>query len=224
MLLTLLLGGDFRALLIGVLLIVPSVLICLSVHEAAHGFAAFLLGDRTAERAGRLTLDPLAHIDPWGFLCMMLLGFGWARPVPVNISNFKNRRVGMGVTALAGPLSNIILALLSFMVMMLIPYQLSGSSFIQILRSFFYYLGSLSIGLGVFNLIPIHPLDGSRILDAVLPYKAQVKYNNFLRKYSSIILLIVIVLLWYGGLSVLIGRAQSIVMGWAYNIVSALVF
>ena len=101
MLLDLILGGDVRALLIGVLIGIPAVVICLSFHEAAHGFAAYLLGDRTAQASGRLTLDPLAHIDPWGFVCMLLLGFGWARPVPVNISHFKNRRLGMGVTVIA---------------------------------------------------------------------------------------------------------------------------
>ena len=92
MLLRTLLSGDLRAALITLALSLPAVVMCLSVHEAAHGAAAYLMGDRTARDSGRLTLSPLAHIDPFGFLCLLLFGFGWARPVPVNISNFKNRR------------------------------------------------------------------------------------------------------------------------------------
>lgn len=225
MLLSLLFSGDFRKLLVGVLLIVPSVLICLSVHESAHGFAAYLLGDRTAKNSGRLTLDPLAHIDPLGFACMMLLGFGWARPVPVNISNFKNRRRDMGITALAGPLSNVLLAFLSYFAMAEIMLHLqTANNFTQILVNFFYYLGAMSVGLGVFNLIPIHPLDGSRILDAILPFKAQVRFQNVMQRYSSVILLAVIVVLWFGGLDILIGSARTIVSNWAYMLARALPF
>ncbi|MGM9612643.1 MAG: site-2 protease family protein, partial [Butyricicoccus sp.] len=170
MLLNLILGGNLRALLIGTLLGIPAVLICLSFHEAAHGLAAYLMGDRTAQASGRLTLDPLAHIDPWGFVCMLLLGFGWARPVPVNVSQFKNRRLGMGVTAAAGPLSNILLGFFGYFAAALILYKFYPfSSFVQILFMFFSYIGSLSVGLAMFNLLPVHPLDGSRILDAILP-------------------------------------------------------
>jgi Zn-dependent protease len=223
MLLDLILGGDVRALLIGVLIGIPAVVICLSFHEAAHGFAAYLLGDRTAQASGRLTLDPLAHIDPWGFVCMLLLGFGWARPVPVNISHFKNRRLGMGVTAAAGPISNFILGFIGYFIAVFIVYQSYPlSNFTQILCMFFSYIGSLSIGLAVFNLLPVFPLDGFRILDALLPYKAQVKYQNFMNRYGSIILLLVVAVIWFGGISILIGGAQTLMAGWAEAVVRAI--
>lgn len=216
MLLNLILGGNLRALLIGTLLGIPAVLICLSFHEAAHGLAAYLMGDRTAQASGRLTLDPLAHIDPWGFVCMLLLGFGWARPVPVNVSQFKNRRLGMGVTAAAGPLSNILLGFLGYFAAALILYKFYPfSNFMQILFMFFSYIGSLSVGLAMFNLLPVHPLDGSRILDAILPFGAQLKYQNFMNRYGSIVLMIVVALIWFGGISILIAGSQSLVAGWA---------
>lgn len=216
MLLNLILGGNLRALLIGTLLGIPAVLICLSFHEASHGLAAYLMGDRTAQASGRLTLDPLAHIDPWGFVCMLLLGFGWARPVPVNVSQFKNRRLGMGVTAAAGPLSNILLGFLGYFAAALILYQFYPfSSFAQILFMFFSYIGSLSVGLAMFNLLPVYPLDGFRILDAILPFGAQLKYQNFMNRYGSIVLLIVVALIWFGGISILIAGSQSLVAGWA---------
>lgn len=223
MLINLLLDGDLRALLIGVLLLVPSVVICLTIHECAHGLAAFLMGDRTAARAGRLTLDPMAHIDPWGFLCLMLFGFGWARPVPVNLSNFKNRRLGDAVTALAGPLSNFVLAFVAFFVMIMLSASLQmTSSFSVILVQFFWYLGALSTGLGVFNLLPIHPLDGSHVLNSILPFDLQRRWNNFISRYQSIILLVVILILWRGGLSMVILYAQGGILGLAQQLASLL--
>ena len=107
-------SGDLRSAFITLALSLPAIVLCLSIHEAAHGGAAYLLGDRTAHDSGRLTLSPLAHIDPVGFICLLLFGFGWARPVPVNISNFKNRRTGMAVTALAGPAANFVTAFIAY--------------------------------------------------------------------------------------------------------------
>ena len=109
-----LLSGDLRSAFITLALSLPAIVLCLSVHEAAHGGAAYMLGDRTARDSGRLTLSPMAHIDPVGFLCLLLFGFGWARPVPVNISNFKNRRTGMAATALAGPVANFVTAFVAY--------------------------------------------------------------------------------------------------------------
>lgn len=209
MLINLLFAGDMSALLIGVLLIIPSVVICLTVHECAHGVAARLMGDRTAEMAGRLTLDPKAHIDPWGFLCLMLFGFGWARPVPVNLSNFKNRRLGDAITSLAGPVSNLVLAFLAFLGMIFLSVSdFSSTNFGAIVVQFLWYMGALSTGLGVFNLIPVYPLDGSHVLDAILPFDLQRKWHNFVARYQAIILLVVIFLLWQGGLSILISAVQ----------------
>lgn len=222
MLLNLILGGNLRALLIGTLLGIPAVIICLSFHEAAHGLAAFLMGDRTAQASGRLTLDPMAHIDPAGFLCMLLLGFGWARPVPVNFSSFKNRRLGIGITAVAGPLANFILSFVTYFLMGFFLFRVQDpSNFLQIVYQFLGYIAALSAGLGIFNLLPVHPLDGSRILDAILPFGAQLKYQNFMRRYGSIILLIVIALIWYGGLDILVGGTQSLISSWALRLAQA---
>lgn len=219
MLINLLFAGDMRALLIGVLLAVPSVVICLTVHECAHGLAARLMGDRTAEMAGRLTLDPMAHIDPWGFLCLMLFGFGWAKPVPVNVSNFKNRRAGDAVTALAGPVSNFLLAFVAFFGMTALGQVLPlRSNFEIILLQFLWYLGALSTGLGVFNLIPIYPLDGSHVLNSILPFDLQRRWNNFIARYQSVLLLVFILVLWWGGLDIVIGGARRLLLGLAQRL------
>lgn len=214
-----LLSGDLRSFLIALCLMLPAVVICLTVHECAHGLAARALGDRTAERAGRLTLDPLAHIDPLGFLCMLLLGFGWARPVPVNVSGFriKNRKAGMAIVALAGPLSNLVLAFVSYIAALLLTYKVqSDAMFIQTVQMFFSYIGALSVGLGVFNLIPVHPLDGSRVLDAFLPYRIQAKLD----RYQPIILLAVVAIVYFGLFDLVINRVDN----WILNLAVRAVF
>ncbi len=119
--------GDFQSAIITLALSLPAVILCLTVHEAAHGGMAYLLGDRTARDSGRVTLSPYAHIDPFGFLCLLIFGFGWARPVPVNIGNFKNRKAGMALTAFAGPASNFILAFIAFIGYQAIGYHLLGT-------------------------------------------------------------------------------------------------
>ena len=214
-----LLSGDLRSFLIALCLMLPAVVICLTVHECAHGLAARLLGDRTAQRAGRLTLDPLAHIDPLGFLCMLLLGFGWARPVPVNVSGFriKNRKAGMAIVALAGPLSNLVLAFVSYIVALLLAYKVpSDAMFVQTVQLFFAYIGTLSVGLGLFNLIPVRPLDGSRVLDAFLPYRIQAR----LERYQPIILLAVVAIVYFGLFDLVINRVDN----WILNLAVRAVF
>lgn len=157
-----------------------AVLITLTVHEYCHGYAAYKLGDPTAKSLGRLSLNPIKHIDPIGALCMVLFRFGWARPVPINPRYFKKPKRDFAITALAGPLSNIILAFLSAF-LYLLTYQLLkdvkfGNNFLysaaQNTLNFIFIFHAVNIGLAIFNLIPIPPLDGSRILNAVLPQKA----------------------------------------------------
>ena len=210
MLLRTLLSGDLRSALIMLALSLPAIVLCLSVHEAAHGGAAYLLGDRTARDSGRMTLSPLAHIDPVGFLCLLLFGFGWARPVPVNISNFKNRRSGMAITALAGPAANFVTAFFAYCLYFLAG-MVDGSVFMQVLGQFLLTVASMSVGLGVFNLIPIHPLDGSRVLDAYLPFSWSLK----IQKYQPVILLVFILALWRGWLDILMSRVGVVIFRWA---------
>ena len=199
-----LLSGDLRTAMITLALSLPAIVLCLSVHEAAHGGAAYLLGDRTAHDSGRLTLSPMAHIDPVGFLCLLLFGFGWARPVPVNISNFKNRRTGMALTALAGPAANFVTAFVAYCLYFLI-WIYGDSVFMQVLGEFLSIVASMSVGLGVFNLIPVHPLDGSRVLDAYLPFSWSLK----LQRYQPVIILLFVFALWRGWLNIIMSRVAG---------------
>lgn len=223
MLLETLFSGDLKNALIALALTLPAIILCLTLHELAHGACAYALGDRTAMNAGRLTLDPMAHIDPMGFLCMLLLGFGWAKPVPVNPARFRgNRRWGMALVALAGPLTNFVLGfvcmLLFFALSVLELHGRFASVFVGVVAIFFRYMGLLSVGLGTFNLLPIHPLDGSRILDAFLP----LKWHQFLARYQQYLLLALIALMWFGGTRLLIASAQGVVWSAAVAVFRAL--
>ncbi|MFA5561783.1 MAG: site-2 protease family protein [Eubacteriales bacterium] len=160
------------------LLMIPSVLIALTVHEVSHGYAAYRLGDPTARSLGRLSLNPLRHLDIVGTLCMLFLGFGWAKPVPINPRNFKNPRVDMAKTAFAGPLSNILLAFFSIpfylLLLSLVP-QLRGAGVVGLFAEYFglflFYFQLLNLSLALFNLLPVPPFDGSRIFYLLLPKK-----------------------------------------------------
>jgi len=145
-----------------------SVILCLTVHETCHGLAAYGLGDPTAKRRHRLSLNPLRHIDWFGLLMMVVAGFGWAKPVPVNPNYFKNPKRGMAVTALAGPVSNFVLALALMLAVRVLWTGPVGDGVLMFLVE----TAILSIGLGVFNLIPIPPLDGSKVLFSLLPERA----------------------------------------------------
>ena len=210
-------SGDLRSAFITLALSLPAIVLCLSIHEAAHGGAAYLLGDRTAHDSGRLTLSPLAHIDPVGFICLLLFGFGWARPVQVNISNFKNRRTGMAVTALAGPAANFVTAFIAYCLYFVV-WIYGNSVFMQVLGEFLAIVASMSVGLGVFNLIPVHPLDGSRVLDAYLPFSWSLK----LQRYQPVIILLFIFALWRGWLDIVMMRVSNIILGWAAQLMSML--
>lgn len=171
----------------------------LSIHEFAHGFAAHRLGDDTAKNMGRLNLSPLSHLDPIGAICLFLFGFGWARPVPVNPGNFpfKKRKMGMVITSLAGPLSNLLTAFFAVLLLRVIDafYPQSApmfvNTFLSVVVSLLYVLISMNIGLAVFNFIPIPPLDGSKILNAVLPPRIYFKIMQY-EQYGFIVLLILI--------------------------------
>lgn len=162
---------DFGSML-DMVLRLAAVLLCLTVHETCHGLAAYALGDSTARRAHRLSLNPLRHIDWFGLLMMFAAGFGWAKPVPVNPNYFKKPKQGMALTALAGPVSNFLLALLTLLAARIFCDVAAYSETNQRILDFLLMVAVLSIGLGLFNLVPIPPLDGSKVLFAVLPDRA----------------------------------------------------
>lgn len=168
---------------------VAAIFLCLTIHETCHGLMAYALGDPTAKRMHRLSLNPLRHIDWFGLLLMFAVGFGWAKPVPVDMRYFKKPKEGMALTALAGPFSNLLLALLLIFCSKPIYLYAPDSTVWNTTFQFLLTTAVLSIGLGLFNLIPIPPLDGSKILAVLLPdhiYYQLMRYE----RYGMILLLI----------------------------------
>ncbi len=165
---------------------IPSILIASTVHEYAHAYSAFKLGDPTAKAEGRLTLNPLKHIDPIGALSMIIFRFGWSKPVPINEYNFEKREIYTALTALAGPVSNLILASLTGLLNYIL--DLDPDSLIVFLL---YIFTTINIALAIFNLIPIPPLDGHKVVRALLPKKLRYYWEQ-LEKYSLVLILLVI--------------------------------
>ena len=170
---------------------VAGVFLCLTVHETCHGLAAYALGDPTAKRMHRLSLNPLHHIDWLGLASMVICGFGWAKPVPVDMRYFKKPKLGMALTALAGPVSNLLLALLLLFTASLLAALAPVNAAVVGLFSFCANTAVLSIGLGLFNLIPIPPLDGSKVLFSFLPEKAYYTLMRYERYGMAVLLLLV---------------------------------
>lgn len=190
------------------------IFITLPIHEFAHGFAATKLGDPTPRFEGRLTLNPFAHIDYLGALCIILFGFGWAKPVGINPRYFKNPKWGMAISALAGPLSNIIVSIICIIFTNLLSLIAISSEAIMLVYSFFLFVAQINVYLAVFNLLPVPPLDGSRILFAVLPQKYYFK----VMRYERYISLALIALLWLGVLSVPLNFISNYVLRFVYFI------
>ena len=158
------------------------IFLTMPIHEWAHGFAAVKLGDDTPRWQGRLSLNPFAHLDYFGALCIFLFDFGWAKPVQVNGRNLRNPKRDMALVALAGPLANIVLAFIFLLLFYLVQFVLVKTTFTYI-GLIFFYIAYMNIRLAVFNLIPIPPLDGSRLLSALLPYKqyyALMRYERYI--------------------------------------------
>lgn len=199
MLLDLIRGGNALSIFMGVCVSAFVVFCVMPIHEYSHALVATKLGDQTARLSGRLTLNPMAHISPWGAIMILLVGFGYAKPVPVNVRNtkMKNKKAAMALIALAGPLSNLIIGFLSVMVRYIIIVAASKrggemTTAIFALNIFFQYSAIININLAVFNLIPIPPLDGSRILFAILPnkfYFGIMKYERYIMAAMFLLLL-----------------------------------
>ena len=204
---------DFGSLL-SMVTRLAAVLLCLTVHESCHGLAAYALGDPTARREHRLSLNPLRHIDWFGLLMMFVAGFGWAKPVPVNPNYFKKPKQGMALTALAGPVSNFLLALLMLLAARIFCDVAAYSEANQRILDFLLMVALLSIGLGLFNLLPIPPLDGSKVVAILLPDRLYVQLMRY-ERYGMILLLL---LSWLGLTGNLIGNAIMGVYGFLLNL------
>ena len=185
----------FREDLEHYLLMIPVLLISLTIHELSHGYIAYRLGDITAKSEGRLTLNPFKHLDPVGTIMMIVARIGWAKPVPVNPGYFRNPKKGMMLVSVAGPLSNMVMAFIGVFLFE-ITYALSGGNpesivtywLLRFLSLFF----TVNIGLAIFNLLPVPPLDGSKILSGILPAKAYFQFMQYERYIGMIFLVIVL--------------------------------
>lgn len=192
-----------------------AVLLCLTVHETCHGLAAYALGDPTAKSRHRLSLNPLRHIDWFGLLMMFAAGFGWAKPVPVDPRYFKRPKQGMALTALAGPVSNFLLAALAVSISKVIYLSnYSGPALVSVFMFCLYTLAPLSVGLGLFNLLPIPPLDGAKVVGALLPDETYFR----IMRYERYGMLALILLSFTGVGSDLIGRGIMAVYSGLINL------
>lgn len=202
---------------------IPCILIALTVHEVAHGWMAYKLGDPTAKTMGRLTLNPLKHLDPIGALCMLFFHFGWAKPVPIDSRYFKKPKRDVALTALAGPVSNILMAfcgILLFSILRAVFVQVGaassfGATIQQLVLYLLFYFYSLNLSLAVFNFLPVPPLDGSRIFLVFLPQE----YYFGIMKYERYIQLALMLCLWLGFLDGIL----STLVGWLASGMFALV-
>lgn len=189
------------------------VFFCLPIHELAHGWAAYKMGDSTAKNLGRLTFNPFSHLDLFGTIMLFLFGIGYANPVPVNTRNFRNPKKGMIVTALAGPGSNLLMAFV-FIWLYYIVLMLPQSLAVSFIAYFFDFAATVNVSLAVFNLLPIPPLDGSKVIGFLIPSKAYFK----ILQYERYIMIGLLLLLFTGVLNMPI----ALISDWLMNVISFL--
>lgn len=172
--------------------VIPA-LVCITLHEISHGYVAYKLGDNTAKNMGRLTLNPIKHIDIVGLIMMVVFKFGWAKPVPVDMRNFKHPKRDMAITALAGPVSNLLICCVVLFIygIIFLPCKLSGGEFWGDVLDMVYITSYLSIALAIFNIIPVPPLDGSKVLFSLMSDEAYFKLMRY-ERYGMLILLVLV--------------------------------
>lgn len=216
-------GGNFSLANVIIYLISTAavIFITLPIHEWAHGFAATRLGDPTPRWQGRLSLNPLAHLDPMGSLCILLFGFGWAKPVSVNPRYFKNIKTGMAITALAGPLSNLIMGFIAVLLGNLMVWLtlITDIEIFYYIAIFFVFVAKINISLAVFNLIPIPPLDGSRILGVILPDRIYYRIMQYERYLFYLVILLLATNVLTIPLAILSGAVENL-----YLLISSIIF
>ena len=198
-------------MIIDMLTMLPGILIALTFHEFAHGLAAYAMGDDTAKNAGRLSLDPMKHIDPIGFIMLFIMRFGWAKPVPINENNFKHERLGLFFVSIAGITMNLILALIFQLILFFTADIVQLSAYDDVMRGIVW----INIMLAAFNLLPIPPLDGSKIIYTFLPRNLRFTFYKY-ESYGSIIL---IILLLTGGISLLLNPVISALISFLNSII-----
>ncbi len=200
--------------ILGRLLFLPGILLGISVHECSHGYAAVRMGDDTPLLQGRITLNPLKHLDPVGFMCLLVFGFGWAKPVQINPGNFKNPRRDDAIVSFAGPASNFFVAFLFVGLMKLaymhLPYTLTNQIVFEVLRNTVY----INLVLMTFNLIPIPPLDGHHILGGI----GGAKVWNFYYKYREHLRFALLLLIVFGGIGKIIGPFINLLYKFLFSI------
>lgn len=201
-------GFDFSYILSILLSVIPA-LLCITLHELSHGLVAYKLGDSTAKDRGRLTLNPIKHLDPMGLLMMVVFHVGWAKPVPVNMTRFKNPKRGMALTALAGPVSNVLIAVVFLFLFGLAYLPLSRSEAGRYLLQMIELTASISLGLAIFNLIPVPPLDGSKVLLSCLSDESYWKLMRY-ERYGSLLMLALVA-------TGVLGRPLSLLINTVYQ-------
>ncbi len=202
---------DIKSRFMSLILSLPALLLALTVHEFAHGWMADKMGDPTARYSGRLSLNPMDHLDIFGTICLLFFHFGWAKPVPINPRNFRDAMKGTIAVSLAGPGANFILALISAFVLEAMNKFVPVNMVSQFLYTVVYMCVQLNVGLMVFNLIPIPPLDGSKVLMEFLPYKYRFKMYSMERYFSLILMALIIFNILTPLLSILRGWALSFI-------------